>query len=127
VGERRALVNMPAMASQTNIAERFGRLLSYHRRRRGMSQQELADRSDLSTNMISKLETGKTGISFPGLNALANALDVDVGQLFVTGAGDEKLRGPFVDLTAKLAALSENDLIWIGGIIDAALASRRSA
>lgn len=77
--------------------------------------------------MISKLETGKTGISFPGLGVLSNVLDIDVGQLFVTDAGDEKLRTPLVDVTAKLAALSDNDLIWIEGIIDAALASRRSA
>ncbi|MEM1134107.1 MAG: helix-turn-helix domain-containing protein [Pseudomonadota bacterium] len=49
----------------------FGTVLTQHRRRKGWSQQQLADRADLSQRHISFLETGR---STPGKQALSQLI-----------------------------------------------------
>jgi transcriptional regulator with XRE-family HTH domain len=108
-----------------DLRKRFGRLVAAHRRRQGMTQEDLAQRAGVSTDMIGRIETGGTGARFPTIQKLAEALKVDPAELFSSevprGALDRK---SLVDITARLAGLSERELSWVGGLLDAALKPR---
>lgn len=60
------------------------------RRERGMTQEQLAEKSTVTTRTIQRLESG-ADVSLETLNLIANALDVQVRELFAevgtTGLG----------------------------------------
>lgn len=104
-----------------DLRRRFGRLVAAHRRRKGLTQEALADRAEISVDMVSKIESGATGARFP-VERLAAALDVDPAELFSTEIPTGAInRGPFLMLTTELAGLSATQLRWITGIVHAAL------
>ncbi len=110
----------------TDLRLRFGKLLSGHRRRQNLTQEKLAEMAGISLDMISKLEIGKTGASFAVIERIAAALQIDAAELFTAQLpGGALNRGAFAGLSERLAGLSESDLNWLGGVIDAALAPRR--
>lgn len=109
-----------------DLRKRFGRILAAHRRRKGLTQEALAEAAGLSVDMISKIEVGATGARFPSIERLATAVDVDPAELFTNEIPSGSIRrGSFGEVSAKLAALSENDLVWINDLIDTALARGR--
>jgi len=109
-----------------DLRTRFGQLVAAHRRRRSMTQDDLASAADLSIDMISKIEGGRSGARFAVVERLAVALQVDPGELFLAqgGTGSER-RGPFADLATRLVQLPDEDLRWVEGILEAALRPRR--
>lgn len=107
------------------LRKRFGRLVAAHRRHRGLTQEALVRATDLSVDMIARVETGGTGASFPTIERLAEALHVDPAELFTPDLPKGALqRRPFTDVTARLAPLSDKDLVWVGAVLDAALKPR---
>jgi transcriptional regulator with XRE-family HTH domain len=50
-----------------DLRKRFGELLAAHRRRRGMTQEDLAEAAGLSVDMISKIEVGHASRRLSGL------------------------------------------------------------
>ena len=63
---------------------KFRRLfLKEWRAYRGLTQEQLASRVDMSVSNISQLENGKQGYSTEGLHALAEALNCDPGHLLM--------------------------------------------
>ena len=90
-----------------------------------MTQDELAQAADMSVDMISRIEAGATGVRFPSISKLSKALSVDPAELFTSELSTSGIhRAALDDVTAKLAKLSEKDLRWLEGIIDAALKRR---
>lgn len=61
--------------------EMFGANLRSQRRRRGLSQEDLAERSNISRVFISNMECGKQVPSLSTLKKLSEALAVDVSEL----------------------------------------------
>lgn len=109
-----------------NLKQRFGGLVAAHRRRIGWTQRQLAEAADLSDDMIARIEVGATGVSFTTVEKLAAALQVDPAELFTADlAGGALQRKPLSELTAKLAGIKSDELLWLIGIIDAALKPRR--
>lgn len=107
------------------LRERFGLLVAAHRRRRGMTQEALAEAADLSVDMISKIESGASGARFPVIERLGKALQVDPAELFTTEIPSGAIkRKALNDLAARLAGLSDQDLAWAGDILAAALRPR---
>jgi transcriptional regulator with XRE-family HTH domain len=53
------------------------------RTHRGLTQEQLAERVGMSVSNISQLEQGRQGYSQEGLEALADALQCDPGQLLM--------------------------------------------
>jgi transcriptional regulator with XRE-family HTH domain len=105
-----------------DLRKRFGRLVMAHRKRAGYTQEQLAERAGVSIDTISKIEVGATGARFPMIEKIALALQVDPAELFSPEIPSGALRrGPLLELTTRLAALSENDLQWLKGVIEAAL------
>ncbi|MBV9996915.1 MAG: helix-turn-helix transcriptional regulator [Caulobacteraceae bacterium] len=107
------------------LRRRFGRLVAAHRRNRGLTQDTLAERSGVSTDMISRIEAGATGARFTTIAKLAEALDVDPAELFSSEVpAGARHRATLTNLTARLSSLSDRDLLWLTGIVDAALKPR---
>ena len=107
------------------LHDRFGNLLAAHRRFAGLTQDGLAAKADLSVDQISKLETGKTGASFEAMAKLADALNIDAAAFFTNAIDSRATKRPaFSKLVAKLARLTDEQLVWIDGVVSAALQSR---
>lgn len=61
---------------------KFGQRLRALRQQRGLSQEQLAERLDVSPESISNLERGVHAPTFNRLEALARGLEVPVAELF---------------------------------------------
>ncbi len=107
-----------------NLKQRFGQLVAAHRRRLGWTQRKLAEASDLDEDTIGRIEIGRRGVSFSTIEKLAAALHVDPAELFTAELPGSVLQRGTGDLTAKFAALRAEDVIWLSGVIDAALKPR---
>lgn len=68
--------------SGARVKERIGARISEIRRAAGETQEQVADRLDVSVQWISRLENAHENPSVEALVRIANALDVDVSALF---------------------------------------------
>jgi len=66
----------------TNKDLKFGRKLQRLRKNTGLTQEELADRTRLSTTFIGLLEIGQRRPSIKTLQKIASVLKIDVKDLF---------------------------------------------
>lgn len=69
------------MEDPRGILKVVGRRIAQARRAAGLTQEGLAERSNLSPNMISLVETGKTAASLLTLDALAHGLGMPLAQI----------------------------------------------
>lgn len=107
------------------LYERVGKLVAAHRRRLGLTQQALADRCGLSSEMISRIENGHSGLRFSRIIDLSAALEIDPAELFIVDpVPGRDMRQPLLNLTAKLSKLSDAELAWADQLLEAALKSR---
>ena len=105
-----------------DLRKRFGGLVKAHRTRLGLTQEALAERANISTDMVSKIEGGNTGARFRVISQLANALNVDPAELFTPNLPSGQLqRAPLTEITSRLGSLADSELRWLNGVIDAAL------
>lgn len=110
---------------EKQLQQRFGRLVAAHRKRNGLTQEKLAEACGISVDMVTRIEAGGTGVRFPNIAKLANAMNVDPAELFTPDLPSGSLaRGPLSDLIARLAGLAPKDLEWLEGVVDAALKGR---
>ncbi len=91
------LVNLPMTTNDRNNADELRKILQNNikalRKQRGFSQQKLAETSGLSLAYIGGIEIAIKSPSFDSLCAIANALDVQVYQLFLSlNHQDDKLK-----------------------------------
>ena len=108
-----------------DLRERFGRLVAAHRKRKGWSQVELADRSAISVHMISRIEAGHTGARFPNIEKLAFAFGIDPAELFFPDIPGSKLARPkLTAIMSRLSSLSDSDLDWLDNVLGAVLRHR---
>lgn len=105
-----------------DLRTRFGRLVKAHRLRLGLTQEALAERANISVDMVSKIEGGSSGARFGVIAQLAEALGVDPAELFTPDLPSGQLkRGALMDITTRLASLNESELRWLSNLIEAAL------
>lgn len=65
-----------------NLKRIFGKNIKYYRFKNNMTQERLAELTDLSPRYISNIETGTGNVSLDTIEILANALDVRYQDLF---------------------------------------------
>ena len=65
---------------------RLGRRIKQLRKRRHLSQDQLAERAGISSKHLSEIERGNANITMLAIIAIANSLSVDVAEL-VRGIG----------------------------------------
>jgi len=78
--------------------KRFGAKVKHYRENAGLSQEQLAEKIDVETSTIAKLETG---INFPNAKTIVNLINffgMEPGELFNFGVG-------------KIVLQSENELL----------------
>lgn len=110
----------------SDLQKRFGKMVRSLRTERKMTQDDLADKSGLTKDMITKLERGLTGASFESIGKLAAAFDADPAALFSAEAQLRKARSKTRQrISEMLAVLHEDDLKWLEVLLQAALKPRR--
>jgi transcriptional regulator with XRE-family HTH domain len=65
-----------------NIKERLGQKVKILRKQKNFSREYLAEKVNLSPYYIGQIERGQNNLTFNVLIDLANALDVEVKELF---------------------------------------------
>ncbi len=65
-----------------NLLNAFGERIRALRKRNGLTQDELAERADLSVNAVGQIERGKFAPSLITLEGLSKALGVSLCELF---------------------------------------------
>ena len=70
------------MPKQLSVTERFGERIRTLRKKRGLSQEDLAELCGLDRTYISGIERGLRNVALRNIEALAKALDVSISDLF---------------------------------------------
>lgn len=110
----------------TQLQVRFGNLVAAHRRRCGLTQAALAERIDLSEDMIARIEAGRTGASFKTIERLARALNVPAAALLDDAIGfPDETHPELAAIRSRLSRLTRTEAKWVLGILEAALAPRK--
>ena len=68
------------------LKELFGSNVRQYRKSKKLTQAELAEKTDLSLDMISRIERGVTGPSFNTIETLSKILEVQEITLFSSGS-----------------------------------------
>lgn len=76
----------PRHRTVTEVLTSFGRHVKEARRRAGFTQEELADRLELTANFVAHLERGSRAPSIETLASLSEVLKVSIPSLFETAA-----------------------------------------
>ncbi len=100
------------------ILRSMGERISLRRRQLRLTQEELADRMDVSPQMISYTEQGRKAIRPENLIKLCAALDVSADYV-LTGRADGAEAGR---LAEKLSRLPSEELRLVEEIVDRCLA-----
>jgi transcriptional regulator with XRE-family HTH domain len=67
-----------------SLREIFAKNLRENRKRRGLSQEKLAEKAGVSTHYIAVIELAKNFPAADVIERLAGALNIDVSELFVS-------------------------------------------
>ena len=65
-----------------NLYEKFGLNVVYYRKRKKLTQLQLAELADVDRSHISAIELGKVGVSFDVIFKLSDVLDITPKELF---------------------------------------------
>ncbi len=65
-----------------NTVEKLGQKICIERQKRKLSQEKLAEFADLNRNFIGMVERGETNITVKNLEAIANAFEINIQDLF---------------------------------------------
>ena len=68
--------------NETKLLQSFGKRIAEVRKSKGMTQNQLAERVNMSVVTIAYIETGKRWVRLATLNKIARALKVSVAELF---------------------------------------------
>lgn len=66
------------------LIQSVGRRLGDLRRERGLTQQEVADRLEVTMRYVQRVEAGEANLTLESMAELANALRVPIEELFAT-------------------------------------------
>ena len=99
--------------ADVDLAE-IGKRIQLRRKQQGLTQEQLADRMNVSIQMISNLERGNKAIRIDNLINLSQILDVSTDYI-LTG---KETQDDFHALTARIEALSPANRKMIEMLVD---------
>ena len=70
------------MGKNENLEKKFGAKLAYIRKSKKLSQMKLAEIVDMNFNYIGQIERGEANVTIHTMRTIADALDVDLKELF---------------------------------------------
>jgi len=98
---------------------KIGRKIRKLRKAHGLSQEELAERINISTTHMSHIETGNTKLSLPVFVDIANALEVRTDDLL--DVSPESTTGTYLDeIASVLESCSASEAKVISDIVKSA-------
>lgn len=65
-----------------NINIKVGLKIRIERQKRKISQEKLAELAELNRNSVGLIERGETNVTLKNLENIANALNIDIKELF---------------------------------------------
>lgn len=71
-----------SITREQKLMKAFGKRVAEVRKSRGVTQQQLAERINMSVVAIAYIETGKRWARLGTLNKIATSLKVDIAELF---------------------------------------------
>jgi transcriptional regulator with XRE-family HTH domain len=104
------------------LITRFGTNLRNCRKAKGLTQDELAARAELSTVMISQLERGIASPSFPTNERLSDVLEVPEVVFFGIGlvvTGDDDRTRLLSKIQTQLSRMNNDQLVRAGKLLSA--------
>lgn len=101
-------------------------MVRHHRKQRGWTQDQLAERADRSVEMINRIERGRVAPGFETLEALSLSLDVPVRDFFgiATFEAGEEREQPLFRLVQRASVLDRHDLDWLDRLVTVALSRK---
>ena len=102
-----------------DLLKEMGQRLVARRKHLGLTQDELAERSDLTTQTISTSETGRKALRPENIIKLSEALDVSVEYLLLGKVSDTDVS----ILGAKVSKLTPDQYRHLEDIIDSFIAA----
>lgn len=112
----------------TSLREIFGTNLRALRKLRGLSQASLAEKAEISTDMLGRLERGTASPSFESIETLATVLEVPAGALFGANTVSDQStpRGRSLQqISADLARANDEQIFLIRRLIRAVFDQER--
>ncbi len=70
------------MDKNNELEKKFGTKLAYIRKSKKLSQMKLAEMVNMNFNYIGQIERGEANVTIHTMKILANALDVEMKELF---------------------------------------------
>lgn len=70
------------IATKTRLKHIFGKNLKYYRYLKGITQEDLAEYTNLNASYISELESGKYGTTFDKIELFSEILEVEPYKFF---------------------------------------------
>ncbi len=96
------------MEKSQSLMYKLGKKIRTLRRRAGLTQEQLAEAAQLSTNFIGYIERGQRALSIDALERISIALEIDPKQMFEFSETHEELFEEI--LLAELRKLTPEDL-----------------
>jgi transcriptional regulator with XRE-family HTH domain len=100
------LQGMPTKAANPKFLKEFGKRLSVFRKRRGLTQKELAEKVSMKQYVIASYETGRSQMSLGLLHSVAEVLLIEPSEL-LGKVEQSKKRGPTSKIEKLTSELSE--------------------
>ena len=102
---------------KSDINNIFGKIFKDYRTKNGLTQEQLAEKLDISLKYISRIENGYSGIKIQTLINYINILGIPPNMLFSSFITNNSLK-PQIELSDKLNLMSQEDIILLNGIAD---------
>lgn len=107
------------------IAEKLGQQIAVQRRAVGLTQARLAERIDVQPETISRIETGKRTASLDLLARIADALDLELQELFRAHEKDNPRSRAIEKLQCFAQRLSPAEIQLVTDVVSAVLKHTR--
>ncbi len=93
------------------VSENLGRRIRAFRKENGISQEELAFKSSISTTYLGQIERAEKSPTVDVLDKISNALEISIYDLFVFDESVKPINKSIIlnKINAQLATLSENE------------------
>lgn len=78
-----------------------GSRIKHYRKKNKLTQEQLAERADVSASLISKAETNRTGVGLDNIIRIAEALEVPIEFIMEHRAEAEVVRNNIIDKITK--------------------------
>ena len=102
---------------KSDIDNFFGKIFKDYRIKNKLTQEQLAEKLDISLKYISRIENGNSGIKTQTLINYINILGIAPNILFSSFITNDSLK-PQIELSNKLNIMSQEDIVLLNNIAD---------